>query len=84
MNLLEMQGDVLTLVANVKDKSTMSDLREHILSFFQERKIETDWWDELTAEQQADLKEGLEEIEHEENLVTHEEAMELFAKYRLP
>jgi hypothetical protein len=42
-----------------------------------------DWWDELTPEQQTDLDLAMEEIKNPANLVSNEEALKLFERWKV-
>ena len=39
---------------------------------YRKRNIELDWWNELNAEEKAEIKEGIEQIENGEFIAHHE------------
>lgn len=45
------------------------------------RKTGKDWWDELTEADKEDLLQGLEEVKHQYNLISHEETMKRARKW---
>lgn len=76
MNVLEIKGSLFDLLSEVKDKEGLLKIREFIIEFINQRKEgDKDWWDELSGEQQSQLKKSIEETERGENLIPHEEVM---------
>jgi hypothetical protein len=45
------------------------------------KKVEIDWWDELTPAQQAELQLAIDESYDESNLVSDEEAQAMFQQW---
>ncbi|MEZ4931321.1 MAG: hypothetical protein R2788_04210 [Saprospiraceae bacterium] len=77
MNVLEIKGSLFDLLSEVKDKEGLLKIREFIIEFINQRKEgDKDWWDELSGEQQSQLRKSIEETERGENLIPHEEVMQ--------
>ncbi len=74
MNALELKGSIVDLVAKVNDTDLLNELNRLIREFIQHKKVESDWWDELTQQEQIELDEAIEASYDESNLVSHEEA----------
>ena len=71
MNTLELKGSLLDLISKANDNRRLARLFEAYNEIF--TTDETDWWDELPAEQQARLNQSIEESYDPENLIDHEE-----------
>ena len=71
MNTLELKGSLLDLISKANDNTRLARLFEAYNEIF--TTDETDWWDELPAEQQARLNQSIEESYDPENLIDHEE-----------
>jgi hypothetical protein len=83
MTNLELKDDMLAMLAHMKERPTLIVLHRIMQNLFNGAPIE-DWWDELSAEQQIDLKLALEEVKSSNNLVSNEEAMKTLAQWRMP
>ena len=70
MNTLELKGSLLDLISKANDNTRLARLFEAYNEIF--TTDETDWWDELPAEQQARLNQSIEESYGPENLIDHE------------
>ena len=46
--------------------------------------VESDWWDELTPQQQLGLELALKEIEYPANLISHEDFLKSIERWRKP
>jgi hypothetical protein len=80
MNALELKGSIIDTVAKVNDLALLDELNQLVHKFIK-LKQDTDWWDELTSEQQKELQLAIEESEDESNLVSEEEANEMIQKW---
>jgi hypothetical protein len=82
MSVLEIKGNIIQLLARLEDKRHLNQLKELASKFVVEENDNA--YDEgysLTAEQEAELMEAIEETYHEENLVSHEEALKVLSKW---
>ena len=79
MNTLELKGSLLDLISKANDNTRLARLFEAYNEIF--TTDETDWWDELPAEQQARLSQSIEESYDPKNLVDHEEMKKRHAKF---
>lgn len=77
MNVLEIKGSLHDIISKVDDKNLL--LR--ILEAFQEVVIFQDNDIELTPAQQAQLEKAIEESYDEPNLINHEDAMKIHARW---
>ncbi len=76
MNIQSEKLDLLQTIINTNDERLILDVKE----FLSNRK--TDWFDELSNEQQNDVLEGIAEADRGET-VSHAEAVKLFGKWGL-
>lgn len=76
MDLQAEKINILQTILNTTDEGLVMDVK----AFLASRKA--DWFDELTAEQQSDVLEGLAQADSGET-VTHTEAVKLFEKWGL-
>lgn len=81
MNVLELKGDIVVKLGQVQNQAVLESVRKRLAREVKKESIEHDWWDDLTPEQQADLAEGIREMDDPSKWVSHEEAMKLFSKY---
>ncbi len=78
MNDLELRGALHFFIEKVKSRMQLEQLAELIKPIIQHNEDdESDWWDELTAEQQADLVTSIGETEDPKKLTSHEEVMKM-------
>lgn len=71
MNVLELKGGLLEMIANVRDEGILRQLQSAFKKIIQP---ENDWWDDLTAEQQAELEATLAECDDPNNMVSDKDA----------
>lgn len=71
MNVLELRSDLLERVAAVRDEAILKKLQN---AFKKITQPDSDWWDDLTAEQQAELEATLAECDDPNNMVSDEDA----------
>ncbi len=76
MNVQAEKLELLQTIINTNDEGLIMDVRAFLLN----RKL--DWFDELNAEQQKDVLEGLTEADRGET-VPHAEVIKLFGKWGL-
>ncbi len=81
MSVLEMKGELHDLLAQVNEESHLEKIRAYMLRLLSAADSKSEY-DGLTAEQYADLLLAIEESEDEENLVSEEEAHQMFAKWK--
>ena len=77
MNVLEIKGSLHDIISKVEDKNLllrMFDAFQDIIRF-QDTELE------LTGEQQKQLEAAIEESYEEANLIDHEEAMKIHARW---
>ena len=79
MNTLELKGSLLDLISKANDNTRLARLFEAYNEIF--TTDETDWWDELPAEQQTRLNQAIEESYDPANLIDHEEMKKKHAKW---
>lgn len=74
MSVLELKGELLDMVSGVNNESILLRLKT---AFKQVTETDSDKYAEylLTPEQEIELAEAIEETYHEENLVSHEMAL---------
>ena len=71
MNVLELKGGLLEMVADVRDEAILKKLQN---AFRKITQPQTDWWDDLTAEEQAELEATLADCDDPNNMVSDEDA----------
>jgi hypothetical protein len=71
MNTLELKGNLLEIIADVRDEAILKKLQAAFRKITQPEK---DWWDDLTAEEQASLEATLAECDDPNNMVSDEDA----------
>lgn len=76
MDLKAEKLNILQAIMNINDEGLIMDVK----AFLSDRK--TDWFDELTGDQQKDVLEGIAEADRGET-VPHSEAVKLFGKWGL-
>lgn len=80
MNALELKGSIVDTVAKVNDLVLLEELNQLVHRFLK-LKQDTDWWDELTPEQQKELQLAIDESYDESNWVSNEEAQAMFQQW---
>ena len=83
MTALEMKVEILEIVANAKDHTTVSRIFYKVHQALEEdsENIENDWWDDLTPTQQIRLQKSIDESYDPENWVSHEDVMKKYEKW---
>jgi hypothetical protein len=76
MDLQAEKLNILQTILNTKDEGLIMDVK----AFLSNRK--TDWFDELSNEQQKDVLEGLAQADNGD-IISHAEAVKLFEKWGL-
>ena len=78
MKLEQLKSELHQFIDNSED----SELLEKLKLAFQKANSKKDWWHDLTQAEREDIKQGLYEIEDEENLVDHSKVMEEARKWK--
>ena len=83
MTALEMKVEILEIVANAKDQTTVSRIFDKVHEALEEdsENTESDWWNDLTPTQQARLQKSIDESYDPENWVSHEDVMKKYEKW---
>jgi len=81
MSNLEIKGGILKLIATIDDKETLFELRKLINEFVGNRLKDSEYWEELTEQEQSELKAAIKESEDESNHIDHEEVMKKYSKW---
>jgi len=77
MDVIELRSDL----HNIIDKITDSNILNAVKTLLSERiATKTDWWDIISDEERAEIKEGLAEADRGE-VITHEEVMAKYKKW---
>ncbi|MCR8561671.1 hypothetical protein KXD93_28710 [Mucilaginibacter sp. BJC16-A38] len=76
MDLQAEKLSILQAIMNINDEGLIMDVK----AFLSDRK--TDWFDELTEDQQKDVLEGLAEADRGET-VPHSEVVKMYSKWGL-
>lgn len=75
MNVLELKGSLMEMVANIQSEETLNRLFHLFQKTVHEQ--EKDWWDDLTPEQQAELDISIAECDDPSKLTSHEKVMQM-------
>ncbi len=78
MNVLELKGGLLEMVANVRDEAILIQLQSAFKKVIQP---ENDLWDELSDERKKLLDQAIEESYDPNNWIDHEEVKKKHAKW---
>ena len=74
-NELELKGYLLSMIERAQDRSQLLRVVEAVKDIFEDDVVQkSDWWDDLTLEQQKELEEALAECDDPTKLISHEEA----------
>ncbi len=79
MKVLELKNAILSDLADVNDEQSLLRIYRYLSKILQRES--SDWWDDLTPEQQAELDAAIEESFHEENLVDNEVVFKKYEKW---
>jgi hypothetical protein len=80
MKVLELKNAILSDLADVNDEQSLLRVYRYLSKILQRES--SDWWDDLTPEQQAELDAAIEESFHEENLVDNEVVFKKYEKWQ--
>lgn len=75
MNIEATKLELMQLLLNTRKESTLKKIK----LIFQEES--SDWWTEMSAEEQAEIDEGLQQAENGE-IVSHESVMKRFDAWK--
>ncbi len=81
MSELEIKGGILEMVTSIKDKETLSELKDLITNFLGNHKESSDYWEELSDIEKNVLDQAIKESEDETNHVNHDEVMQKYNKW---
>ena len=77
MDIIELRADLHNMIDKISDSSILYAVRT-LLSGKTAKQV--DWWDTISEEEQAEIKQGLAEADHGE-LIPHEEVMAKYKKW---
>lgn len=77
VNDMDIQAEKIRLIEWLAGLNDTKTLNEFITL---KKKKEVDWWDEISAEEQAEIEEGLAQADRGE-VVPHKEVMEKYKKW---
>ena len=75
MNVLELKGSLMEMVGTIQSEDTLNRLIHLFKKTVKEQ--ETDWWDDLTPEQQAELDLSIAECDDPSKLTSHDKVMQM-------
>ena len=81
MNIAEMKIEMIEFITSLHDEQGASIAYSKIQEAKEEIEEDVDWYDELTPEQQAELKEAEKECDNPANLVPHSEAVKTIERW---
>lgn len=81
MNATEMKVEMFEFIASLQGEQSMSIAYAKIKEAQSEIDGEIDWWDDLSPEQQKRLEKSLAESYDEKNLIDHEDAKKIHARW---
>ena len=88
MTLLEIKSKLHQMVDYVEDKPTAEKLleivKEFLIADLLSEPEEDDWDEQLTPEQEAQLRKAIEDSNDEKNCVSEEDFKQYFARYLRP
>jgi hypothetical protein len=79
MSVLELKGELLDMLSAVNNEQILLRLKQAFRQVIEEELYDNDF--ALTAEQEKELAEAIEETYHEENLVSHEDALKELSRW---
>jgi hypothetical protein len=79
MSVLELKGELLDMLSAVNNEQILLRLKQAFRQVTEEELYDNDF--ALTAEQEKELAEAIEETYHEENLVSHEDALKELSRW---
>ena len=79
MNVLELKGELHDMLSAVNNEQILLRLKQVFRQVTEEELYDNDF--ALTAEQEQELAEAIEETYHEENLVSHEDALKKLSRW---
>jgi hypothetical protein len=79
MNVLELKGELLDMLSAVNNEQILLRLKHAFRQVTEDELYDNDFV--LTAAQENELAEAIEETYHEENLVSHEDALKELSRW---
>ena len=77
MDVIELRADLHNMIDKISDSNVLNALKT-LLSVKTAK--QTDWWDTISEEERAEIKQGLAEADRGE-LIPHEEVMAKYKKW---
>ncbi len=84
MSTLELKGGIYDLISTVNDESVLRQLHKMVQDVVEQNMDKTDFWDELTEDQQKAIDEAIEESYDEKNWIPHEEIVKKYQAWLKP
>ncbi len=81
MSTLEIKGGMYDMISKVNDEKLLQELYELISDIITENMSATDFWDELSEDQQKELEKAIEESYDDNNLIKHETVVRKYKKW---
>lgn len=82
MSSLEIKGGILEMIANIDDVESLEELKKLVTEFVGNRvKSDTDFWDELSETEQAELEQAIAESEDSANHITHNVVIQKYKQW---
>jgi len=78
MSTLELKGGIYDLISTVNDESILRQVHEVVRDVLERNMDKTDFWDELTEDQQKALDEAVEESYDEKKQIPHGEIVKKY------
>ncbi len=82
MNLLALEGGLYEIISRVEDEELLMKLRNIVKEVIEQSASTSDFWDELSAEQQTTLEKALEGSQQDENLVAHQVILDKYQQWQ--
>lgn len=81
MSTLEIKGGLLDMISKINDKKLLMEVHQLLSNLMEQRIAQTDFWDELSTQQQRQLDEAIAESYEATNLINHETVLNKYKKW---
>jgi TRAP-type C4-dicarboxylate transport system substrate-binding protein len=81
MSTLEIKGGLLDMISKINDKKLLLEVHQLLSDLMEQRIAQTDFWDELSTQQQKQLDEAISESYEAANLISHETVLKKYKKW---
>ena len=81
MSNLELKGGILEMIATIDDRESLAELKKIVSDFLGNHIKGSDYWDELSIKEQAELDTAIELSKEESNHIDHSEVMKKYKKW---